>query len=61
MMMVYKGDVDGMVSGEVHYATYDQAKTPVCKNKTGIRCFIHFFMCLPDRVCVFGDWLSIPI
>ncbi|MGZ3755519.1 MAG: phosphate acetyltransferase [Mucilaginibacter sp.] len=56
-MMVYTGDVDGMVSGAVN--TTQQTIRPalqIIKAKPG-RCLVSsvFLMCLPDRVVVFGD------
>jgi len=56
-MMVYKGDADGMVSGSVHStaATIHPAFEFI-KAKPGISVVSSvFFMCLPDRVLVYGD------
>jgi len=56
-MMVYKGDVDGMVSGAVH--TTQQTILPALqfvKTKPDVSVVSSvFFMCLEDRVSVFGD------
>lgn len=56
-MMVYTGNVDGMVSGAVN--TTQQTIRPalqIIKAKPG-RCLVSsvFLMCLPERVVVFGD------
>jgi phosphate acetyltransferase len=56
-MMVYKGHADGMVSGSI--TTTQQTIRPALqfiKTKPGISLVSSvFFMCLPDRVLVFGD------
>lgn len=56
-MMVYKGDADGMVSGAVH--TTQHTILPALqfiKTKPGVSVVSSvFFMCLEDRVSVFGD------
>jgi phosphate acetyltransferase len=56
-MMVYKGYADGMVSGAVH--TTQQTIKPALqfiKTRPGISLVSSIFlMCLPDRVCIFGD------
>ena len=56
-MMVYKGDADGLVSGAVHTTqhtikpAFEIIKTkPDIANASSI-----FFMCLKDRVFVYGD------
>ena len=56
-MMVYKGDADGMVSGAVHTTQHTiRPALQFVKTKPGISVVSSvFFMCLPDRVCVFGD------
>ena len=56
-MMVYKGDADGMVSGAVHTTQHTiRPALQFVKTKPGITVVSSvFFMCLPDRVCVFGD------
>ena len=56
-MMVHLGDADGLVSGAVH--TTRHTITPsfqIIKTKPGISLVSSiFFMCLPDRVLVYGD------
>ena len=56
-MMVYKGDADGMVSGAAH--TTQHTILPALqfvKTRPGVSLVSSvFFMCLPDRVTVFGD------
>ena len=56
-MMIYKGDADGMVSGAMH--TTQHTILPALqfiKTKPGVSVVSSvFFMCLPDRVSVFGD------
>ncbi len=56
-MMVYKGDADGMVSGAIH--TTQHTILPALqfvKTKPDVSLVSSvFFMCLPDRVTVFGD------
>jgi len=56
-MMVHKGDADGMVSGAVH--TTQHTILPALqfiKTKPGVSVVSSvFFMCLEDRVSVFGD------
>ncbi|MGM0465995.1 MAG: phosphate acetyltransferase [Acidobacteriota bacterium] len=56
-MMVYKGDADGMVSGATH--TTRNTLRPAfefIKTKKGFSVISSvFFMCLPDRVLVYGD------
>ncbi len=57
VMMVYKGLVDGMVSGSVH-TTADVLRPAfqVIKTRPGVKIASSvFFMCLPTRVLVFGD------
>jgi phosphate acetyltransferase len=56
-MMVYKGDADGMVSGALHTTQHTiRPALQFVKTKPGISVVSSvFFMCLPDRVCVFGD------
>ena len=57
VMMVYKGLCDGMVSGAQH-ATSDVLRPAfqIIKTRPGIKIASSvFFMCLPDRVLVFGD------
>jgi phosphate acetyltransferase len=56
-MMVYKGHADGMVSGAIH--TTQHTILPALqfvKTKPGVSLVSSvFFMCLPDRVVIFGD------
>lgn len=56
-MMVYKGMADGMVSGAVHTTQHTiRPALQFVKTKPGISVVSSvFFMCLPDRVAVFGD------
>lgn len=56
-MMVYKGDADGMVSGAVHTTQHTiRPALQFVKTKPGIRVVSSvFFMCLENRVSVFGD------
>ncbi len=56
-MMVYKGHADGMVSGAVHTTQHTiRPALQFIKTKPGISVVSSvFFMCLPDRVSVFGD------
>jgi phosphate acetyltransferase len=56
-LMVYKGDADGMVSGAVH-TTQHTIRPALQLIKTKPDCAIVssiFFMCLEDRVLVYGD------
>lgn len=56
-MMIYKGDADGMVSGAAH-TTQHTIRPALQFIKTKKGCSIVssiFFMCLDDRVSVFGD------
>ncbi|MEA5508310.1 phosphate acetyltransferase [Crocosphaera sp. UHCC 0190] len=56
-MMVYKGDADGMVSGAIH--TTGQTIRPalqIIKTKPDYKLVSSvFFMCLPDKILVYGD------
>lgn len=56
-MMVYKGHADGMVSGAVHTTAHTiRPALQFIKTKPGTSLVSSvFFMCLPDRVTVFGD------
>ena len=56
-MMVYKGRADGMVSGAVHTTQHTiRPALQFVKTKPGISTVSSiFFMCLPDRVSIFGD------
>jgi len=56
-MMVYKGHADGMVSGATHTTQHTiRPALQFVKTKPGINTVSSvFFMCLEDRVSVFGD------
>ncbi|MVM29020.1 phosphate acetyltransferase [Spirosoma sp. HMF4905] len=56
-MMVYKGHADGMVSGAVHTTQHTiRPALQFIKTKPGVSLVSSvFFMCLPERVAVFGD------
>ena len=56
-MMVYKGDADGMVSGAIHTTQHTiRPALQFIKTKPGVSVVSSvFFMCLEDRVSVFGD------
>jgi phosphate acetyltransferase len=56
-MMVYKGDADGMVSGAVHTTLHTiRPALQFVKTKPGFSVVSSvFFMCLDDRVLVYGD------
>lgn len=56
-MMVYKGHADGMVSGAVHTTQHTiRPALQFIKTKPGMNIVSSvFFMCLEDRVSVFGD------
>jgi phosphate acetyltransferase len=56
-MMVYKGQADGMVSGAIHTTQHTiRPALQFVKTKPGVSVVSSvFFMCLPDRVSVFGD------
>ncbi len=56
-MMVYMGDADGMVSGAVHTTQHTiRPALQFIKTKPGVSVVSSvFFMCLEDRVSVFGD------
>ena len=56
-MMVHKGDADGMVSGAVHTTQHTiRPALQFVKTKPGVSVVSSvFFMCLDDRVSVFGD------
>ncbi len=56
-MMVFKGHADGMVSGAVHTTAHTiRPALQFVKTKPGISLVSSiFFMCLPDRVTIFGD------
>jgi phosphate acetyltransferase len=56
-MMVYNGDADGMVSGAVHTTMHTiRPALQFVKTKPGFSVVSSvFFMCLDDRVLVYGD------
>lgn len=56
-MMVYKGHADGMVSGAAHTTQHTiRPALQFVKTKPGFSTVSSvFFMCLPNRVSVFGD------
>ncbi len=56
-MMVYKGDADGMVSGAVHTTQHTiRPALQFIKTRPGVSVVSSvFFMCLPERVAIFGD------
>jgi phosphate acetyltransferase len=56
-MMIYKGHADGMVSGAMHTTSHTILPAlQFIKTKPGVSVVSSvFFMCLPDRVSVFGD------
>lgn len=56
-MMVFKGDADGMVSGADHTTQHTiRPALQFIKTRPDITTVSSvFFMCLEDRVCVFGD------
>ncbi|QLE03018.1 phosphate acetyltransferase [Galbibacter sp. BG1] len=56
-MMIYKGHADGMVSGAVHTTQHTiRPALQFIKTKPGVSVVSSiFFMCLEDRVSIFGD------
>ncbi len=56
-MMVYTGYVDGMVSGAAHTTQHTiRPAFEIIRAKPGVSIISSvFFMCMPDRVLVFGD------
>lgn len=56
-MMIYKGHADGMVSGAMHTTQHTiRPALQFIKTKPGVSLVSSvFFMCLEDRVSVFGD------
>ena len=56
-MMIYKGHADGMVSGAVHTTQHTlRPALQFIKTKPGVNLVSSiFFMCLEDRISVFGD------
>lgn len=61
-MMVFRGDADGMVSGAVHTTQHTiRPALQFVKTKPGVNTVSSvFFMCLPNRVSVFGDCAVVP-
>jgi len=56
-MMIYKGHADGMVSGAIHTTQHTlRPALQFIKTKPGVNIVSSvFFMCLEDRISVFGD------
>lgn len=56
-MMIYKGHADGMVSGALHTTAHTlRPALQFIKTKPGVNIVSSvFFMCLEDRVSIFGD------
>ena len=56
-MMVYQGDADGMVSGALHTTQHTiRPALQFVKTKKNVHLVSSvFFMCLPNRVAIFGD------
>jgi len=56
-MMIYKGHADGMVSGALHTTQHTlRPALQFIKTKPGVNIVSSvFFMCLEDRVSIFGD------
>jgi phosphate acetyltransferase len=61
-MMVYTGDADGMVSGSIHTTAHTiRPSFEFIKTQSGIDLVSSvFFMCLADRVLVYGDCAIVP-
>ncbi len=61
-MMVYKGDADGMVSGAAHTTAHTiRPAFEFIKTRPNISVVSSvFFMCLEDRVLVYGDCAVVP-
>jgi len=61
-MMVYKGAVDGMVSGSAHTTAHTiRPSFEFIKTRPGIKTVSSvFFMCLADKVLVYGDCAVVP-
>lgn len=61
-MMVFLGDADGMVSGAIHTTQHTiRPALQFVKTKPGVSTVSSvFFMCLPNRVSVFGDCAVVP-
>ncbi len=56
-LMVYEGDANGMVSGAIHTTQHTiRPSFETVRTKPGVKLVSSvFFMCLPDRVLVYGD------
>jgi len=56
-MMIYKGHADGMVSGAAHTTAHTlRPALQFIKTKPGVKIVSSvFFMCLEDRISIFGD------
>jgi phosphate acetyltransferase len=56
-MMVHRGEADGLVSGAMHTTAHTiRPAFQIIKTKPGMSLVSSiFFMCLPDRVLVYGD------
>lgn len=56
-MMIYKGHADGMVSGAIHTTAHTlRPALQFIKTKPGVNLVSSvFFMCLEDRISIFGD------
>jgi phosphate acetyltransferase len=56
-MLVYRGDADGMVSGAAHTTQHTiRPALQFVKTKPGVSTVSSvFFMCLPNRISIFGD------
>lgn len=61
-MMVYKGMADGMVSGSIHTTAHTiRPSFEFIKTKANVATVSSvFFMCLPDKVLVYGDCAIVP-
>jgi phosphate acetyltransferase len=61
-MMVYKGLADGMVSGAAHTTAHTiRPAFEIIRTAPGVSVVSSvFFMCLPDRVLVYGDCAIVP-
>ena len=61
-MMVYHGHADGMVSGAVHTTAHTiRPAFQIIKTRPGIAIVSSvFFMCLEDRVLIYGDCAVVP-
>ncbi len=61
-MMVYQGHADGMVSGAVHTTAHTiRPAFQIIKTRPGVSIVSSvFFMCLEDRVLIYGDCAVVP-